>query len=239
MGKKTHVMVNEPEISVRHLADYMSASERKKRSIIGDCKYRPAARMIQHQEAHTFLTTFFINGKMDVSDLTAKAEFIKNKLADDDFDVAVNEANAGYLERVSQILGDVKLPEATLAFAGKLAPSVLNGVKVRFSPPIFLERTKKNKKQRGALMFRYAKGTPLNAEVGAFQSAAIFGLLRDMADKDAEEVEKALCLTVDAYTGLAHLPAGKAASDWLNMKAALTTIAERWPAIKPPPNAIL
>jgi hypothetical protein len=110
---------------------------------------------------------------------------------------------------------------------------------VTFSPRILLGRVKKNKMERGALMFRYAKGIALKPEVGGFQSAAIFGILRDMADKDADEVEKALCVTVVGYAGVVYPAGGKAASDWLNMKAALITIAERWPAIKPPPNAIL
>ena len=57
-------------------------------------------------------------------------------------------------------------------------------------------------------MFRYAKGIALKPEVGGFQSAAIFGILRDMADKDAEEVEKALCVTVDGYAGVVY-PAGE------------------------------
>ena len=89
------------------------------------------------------------------------------------------------------------------------------------------------------MMFRYKKGTALKPEVGCYQSAAIFGLMRDLADKDAEEVDKALCVTLDGYTGAVYPAAGKAATDWLNMKAALTTIAERWPAINPPPNSIL
>lgn len=39
-------------------------------------------------------------------------------------------------------------------------------------------------------------------------------------------------MTVDGYPGIVYPAVGRAMSDWLNMKAALTTIAERWPAIK-------
>ncbi len=240
MVNKTHILVNEPEISVRYLADYMAASERKKRSIISDSKYRPAARMIQHREARSVLTTFFVAGKTNASELKERSEFIRNKLADDDYDIAVNEANAGYLERVSQILGDLKLPNANLSIAPKWEPQKINGVKLRFSPHILLDRTgKKNQNQRGALMFRYAKNTPLNPIIAAYQSAAIFGILRDISDKDAEEVDKPLCVTVDAFTGTVYPADGKAATSYLNMKAALASIAERWPNIKPPPGAVL
>jgi hypothetical protein len=240
MVNKTHILVKEPEISVRHLADYMAASERKRRSIISDCKYRPAARMIQHREATIVLSGFFVSGKTNAAELKERSEFIRNKLADDDYDIAVNEANAGYLERASQILGDIKLPNANLTAAPKWQPQKINGVKLRFSAHLLLDsKGKKNQNQRGALMFRYAKGTPLKPEVASYQSAAIFGILREISDKDAEEVDKPLCITVDGFTGVVYAADGKAASSYLNMKAALASIAERWPAIKPPQKAIL
>ena len=77
--------------------------------------------MIQHREAQAVLTAFFVNGKSEASESKAKAEFIKNKLADDDFDVSVNEANASYLERVAQILAEIKLPDATLSIANRFS----------------------------------------------------------------------------------------------------------------------
>jgi hypothetical protein len=88
-------------------------------------------------------------------------------------------------------------------------------------------------------MFRYAKGTPLKHEIAAYQSAAIFGVLREISDKDAEEVDKPLCITVDGFTGIVYPADGKATTSNLNMKAALASIAERWPNIKPPPGAVL
>jgi len=241
MIKKTHVMVNKPEISVRYLADYMAASERTRRTIASSIKFRPIARLIQHTEARAALTDFFVGGKTDANELIAKSEFIRNKLADDDFDLTVNEANADYLARVSQILGDLTLPDANLSFAHKFEHPAINGVTVKFSPHIVLDRiTKTNKTKRGALMFRYSKGKPLNKSVAKFQSAAIFGVLRDVtAQTDSDEAEKALCLTVDAYTGAVYPAQGDAATDYLNMKAALSSIAERWDKIPPPKNAVL
>lgn len=240
MVAKTHITVKEPEISVRYLADYMGASERAKRAIISDCKFRPIARLIQLQEARRILATFLLNGKTNCTELKEKAESIRNRFAESDFDVATNESNACYLERASQMLGILKLPLASLSLAMKFSPQTINGVKVIFSPHLLLDRiAKKNKKQRGALMFRYLKATPLKPEVGAYQSAAIFGLLREISDKDSEEVERALCVTVDAFDRTVYPANGKAVSAFLNMKAALASIAERWPAIKPPQNSIL
>ena len=50
-------------------------------------------------------------------------------------------------------------------------PFKINGVKVRFSLQLLLQRIGKgNKLKRGAFMLRYAKGKPLAPEVGGFIS---------------------------------------------------------------------
>jgi hypothetical protein len=240
MQKKTHALVKEAEISLRYLADYMAGSERARRTLETALKYRPIARLVQHKEAKLVITSHIVGGKADAQELKEQSEYIRNKLADDDFDVVVNEANAGYVERVSQIIGDLSLPKANISFAQKYENLNINGVKLRFNPQIALDRTARtNKPKRGALIFRYAKGTPLKPTVAKYQSAAIFGAMRALSDKEAVyEIERGLCLTVDAYTGKVYPAAGDAATDYANMCALLSSLADRWRAIKPPPGAI-
>jgi hypothetical protein len=88
-------------------------------------------------------------------------------------------------------------------------------------------------------MLRHKKGKALAAEVGGYQSAAAFGLLRDYAPEAGAEVDKAICVTLDAFTGELYPAPGAALTMVANMKAACLTIAERWPNIKPPKGAIL
>lgn len=229
MAQKTHVLVKEPEISVRYLADYMAASERARRTLEITFKYRPIARLVQHQEAKLVVASHIVGGKANAADLKDKSEYIRNKLADDDFEVLVNEANAAYVERVSQIIGGLELPKANLSFAPKYDAMLINGVRLRFNPQITLDRvTKTNKPKRGALIFRYAKGKPLKPVVAKYQSAAVFGVMREIAGKEnCDEIERGLCLTVDAYAGEVHEAAGDAATDYANMRALLLTLAER------------
>jgi hypothetical protein len=117
---------------------------------------------------------------------------------------------------------------------------MLNGVRVTFIPQLLLRRkTKTNKIKSGALMLRYAKGKALPEKVAAFQSSAIFGYMETLEEIQMAEAERALCITLDAYTGTCHEAPGKAAYFFKEMKAACETLAERWPAIKPPKKAIL
>jgi hypothetical protein len=237
--KPTHILVSAPEITVRYLADYMPASERKKRSIVAGCKYRPIAKLLQHKEARLTVAGALRKGEKDPHALKAKAESIRAKLATDDFDALTNEVNADYVKQFSEVVASVTLPEAEI-LTGKSFPAIeIHGVKIRFSPNLLLRRlTKTNKLRRGALMLRYAKGKPLSAAVGSFQSAAIFGLIGDIQDEQGAEPEKTLCLTLDAVTGTLHPAPGASASMYANMKAACQSIAERWPNIPAPEGAV-
>jgi hypothetical protein len=238
MEQKTHYAITEPEISVRYLADFMAASERRRRSIVEGCKYRPIARLVQHKEAMVTIAGAIQKGPLNPQALKEKADFIRNKLASDDFEALTNEVNADYVEKFSEVVASIKLPDAEVMPGKVFPPFKINGVKVRFSPHLLLRRIdKSNKQRRGAFMLRYAKGKPLPPTVGGFQSAAAFGLFKNYLAEEGSEPDKSICVTLDAFTGELYPAPGASASMFANMKAACLTIAERWPNIKPPKDA--
>ena len=241
--KKTHTEVKEPQISVQGLADYMGAkSERAKRSVVQSCRYRANVRVIQHNDAKLVCANYIRKGG-SIAGLIERANDIRNKLADSDFDVSVNEHNADYIERFAETVGFLKLPkEAEQVERGKDFPKIeINGVKISMRANLlFRRKTKTNKLKVGALMLRYSKGKPLPSMVGANQAAAIFGFLRYSGDDElGAEPEKALCLTVDVFTGSLYAAPSGSVDIWNDMKAACATIAERWPNIPPPSGAVL
>jgi hypothetical protein len=238
--EKTHVVVPEAEITVRYLADYMAASERRRRTIIEGCKYRPLARLLQHKEARITISSAFQSGKPDPKALEKKADYIRNKLATDDFDALTNEANADYLERFSEVVASIKLPNAEI-LPGKKFPAIkINGVKVKFKPHLLLSRIDKNNIQRrGAFMLRYAKGKELDPDVGGYQSAAMFGLLKGPLKEEGSEADRSICVTLDAFSGEIYGAPGNSITVFENMKAACQTISERWPNIPPPKGAVM
>lgn len=238
--QKTHHEVSAAEISVRYLADFMAASERKRRSIVEGCKYRPIARLVQHKEATVAISGFIQNGPLTPQALKEKADFIRSKLAEDDFEALTNEVNADYVEKFSEVVASIKLPDAEVLPGKVFPPFKINGVKVRFSPHLLLRRIdKSNKQRRGAFMLRYAKGKALPPAVGGYQSAAAFGLLKECAPEEGSEVDKSICVTLDAFTGELYPAPGSSLTMFANMKAACSTIAERWPNIKPPKGAVI
>jgi hypothetical protein len=239
--KKTHKEVKTPQISIPQLADYMAASEQRQRTIAQDCKYRSTARVVQHADARIVVTNHILSGAKGAGGLQAKADAIRNKLSDSDFEADINDHSADYVERFAEIVSAVDLPSgAELSPPGTFAPLILHGVKVTFRPQIMLRRvTKTNKVKSGALMLRYAKGKPLSVNVAGYQSAAIFGYMATLNGKDMAEAERMLCITLDAYAGLCHDAPSNAIYLFKNMSAACATIGEWWPGIKPPKNAVL
>lgn len=237
--KKTHQEVNKPRISSRYLADYMAASEQARRTIVRDCKYRPRARLMQHKHGREAVAQFVAANTGDADWLKVRAEDLREAIADSDFDRSVLDNNADYIEHFAKASKNLALPNAAFDWTPKNTEFTLNGVTVRTDIYFRCQRvTKTNKIRIGGGCIRYQKDTPLKQEVANWQSAFVFGHLNDIKD-DGTAPEHKLCLTICAQSGIAHPAPTDSISRYKNMLAALASIAERWPAVEPPPNAVL
>jgi hypothetical protein len=239
--KKTHTEVKQPQISIPRLADYMAASEQGQRTIAQSCKCRSTVRVTQHNEAKAVVSNHIVSGAAGTGGLKERAEQIRNKIADGDYEEDLNEHNADYIDQFAEVAENVDiLAGAERLSPPKFLPLMLGGMKVSFVPQLILRRlTKTNKIRSGALMLRYAKNKTLPADVAEIQSAAIYGYWRTLDVAKNGEAERALCITLDAFTGKCHVAPTNAIYLFNEMKAACATLAERWSAIKPPKNAIL
>jgi hypothetical protein len=237
--QKTHRMVNEPKISARYLADFMAASERGRRTIVRGCKYQPIARLVQHDEAKATVSKFLRDGDGNTATLTDKAQGLRNRMADSDFDRDLLDHNADYIDRFAEIFSGLNLPNAEFLPPGKASPIELNGIKVTTEMQFRLRRlTKTNKIRVGGAAFRYAKGKRLSPEVANWQSAFMLGYLHQTGTEPEAEAEGQLCLTIDAAGGVCHPAPTDALSRFNNMEAACATISEWWPNVTAPEGAV-
>lgn len=237
--KKTHREVKKPQMSARYLADYMAATETTKRTVVQKCKYQAITTVVQHDEAKASIAKFIRNGGRDLEQLSEDARRIRDRMSSADFERDVWDHNADYIERFLDRYADMAFPNAEPVAAGRGDPIALNGVLIRPQIQFRLRRlTKSNKVKVGGGMFRYAKGKTLASSVADWQSAFLFGYLRD-TDSDGGEPEAALCLTIDAFGGVVHSAPTDSVKRFNEMKSACMSIAERWPAIPPPKNAVL
>ena len=95
--QKTHRDTRKPEITARFLADYMAASEKARRTIVRNCKYRPIARLLQHNDAKLVVGKFLRSRARDDAVLQDKIQQLRNRLADSDFERTLFDTNADYI----------------------------------------------------------------------------------------------------------------------------------------------
>lgn len=238
--KKTHRMVKEPQISGRFLADYMAASDIRRRSILQACKYPPIARVIQHNEAKLQIGKFLRSGADDPAPLKDEASRLRNRMADDDFDRDLFDHNADYLDRFAKVSAIVDIPKAERFAPGQCPAVEREGVKITADVLMRLRRlTPTNKVRIGLVAIRYAKGTPLKADLAEWQSAFLYGYVGYLDQEEGADPDRKLCITVDGYSGTCTPAPTNVVTRLKNMDAACAGIAERWDNIAPPKKAVL
>lgn len=239
-SKKTHTLVKTPTISGKILADFMAGSERRKRSLIRSAKYKPHCRMFKHSDAKSAISKYIRAGHQDTSSLKKRSQELRRRITDSVFESETCEHNADFIDRFIKVSDQIEMPKGEIIAQGKPAALVMNGVKV--TPHLhfrLLRKTGTNKVYLGAGMLRYQKGKPLPLDIAEWQSAFIFGYLREIGIEEYEEVNLRLCVTLDAYSGAIYPAPTNSITRFKNMEAACETIAERWGAIAPPPNSVL
>jgi hypothetical protein len=238
--QKTHRERKSPQISVRDLADYMAASEITARAIARNAKYQPIGRIVQHDEARSTAAKFIQDDESGTSWLNEQATRLRERLADSPFERDLYDHNADYIDRLAAVWPHVMFPHATRLAPDPSPAITLNGVRVTMDLHVRLRRlTKTNKIRTGGVMLRYAKGRALPLDNGAWQSAFLFGyLMRTGIDPDAAPEFK-LCVTFDVFKGACHPAPTNSINRFKNMEAACASIAEQWPNIKAPSNAVI
>ena len=236
--KKTHVERKQPQISLARLADYMAASEQAKRGIATTCKYRPIARVIQYNEAKAIISNYIRDENRKVDDLKQKLEAMKARIFENDFEKDVNEHNCDCISKFIAACDAISFPHQ-YSIPPKSVKIVLKDMPVSVQFDVTSSRVNiRNKVKNGAIMLRYAKGKNLSSETGDFQSAFMYEFFRQHPS-DATEAEKEMCLTLDLRSGDSYPAPSKATYLFKEMIATCASLVERWPAIKPPPGAIL
>lgn len=239
--EKTHSLREKPGMSASKLADYMAASEQARRSILRGCKYRPIARIVQHQAAKESIADSLSSGEFEQGTLEAKMEILRNGLQGSDFDNEVAEHNADYIERFLETMPKLPTRAKEVSKAGKMPALDLEGFSLSFYPDLILKRTnQRNVPKKGVVFFRYGKNRPISDEVGCWQSAISFGYLDTKLKQGLAEIdpEKEMCATLDIWSGKCHLAPGNAIYRFNEVKAACAGIVERWNMIAPPEGAI-
>lgn len=239
--QKTHILRQNPGMSLRMLADYMAASEQAKRSILTKCKFAPKAAVIQHRDAQESISDRLSRLDATDEDVENRIETLRSGLQATPFEIEVAEHNADYLEHFLE--NRISLPtKAQQILKGDKMPSLMiEGVSISCSPHIILRRTnRRNVPKIGLGFFRYSKGKSLPKDIADWQNAIAFGYLKTKLEQGLAETdpEKELCAVFDIWGARTHVAPNNSVYRFNEVKAACAGIGQRWAQIPPPPNAI-
>lgn len=241
MPEKTHRVVKKPQISIRYLAQYMNGSERVKRSTLRECKYKKIHHVLQHKEAKIIVSKAICSG-IDKPELLERADTIRNRLADNQFERELYDHNADFITRFANVSDELAFPNAGIHPPGEKLSVIIGATVISDYIHFRLRRkTKTNKIRVGAGYLSYAKGKPVAITQAEWQGAIIFGLfsLPGINHEEEAEPEHKLCVTLDAQSGLIHSAPTDSLSRFHNAEAACATIADCWDQIDPPKGAVI
>lgn len=239
--QKTHDLRPNPGMSANRLADYMASSEQARRSLLKGCKYRPRARLIQHQDAKESISEWVSSGAEGDDALQTRMEILRGGLQGSDFDKEVAEHNADYIERFLEVRPPTPAKAQEVISAGRMPALDLNGFSLSFSPDLVLRRVnRRNVTKMGVAFFRYSKNRALNPDAACWQGSISMGYLttklkQGLAESDAE---RDLCVTMDMWSGAKHFAPTNAVYRFNEVRAACAGIVERWDQIAPPAGAV-
>jgi len=237
--QKTHRERRTPGIPARFLADYMDAGHRRGRTILQAAKYQPIGRVIQHDEARDANSEFMLSPGEGTAILRDKAQRLRERIADSDFDRSLYDHNAEYIDRFAEIYPLLRFPEA-IRSAPQQMSMALSVIQVSIDVSCMLaHRTRSNKIRIGGVMLRYRKNQALKPEIGFWQSALLHGYLARHRSESNRSSENKLCLTLDVVKGAFYAAPGNAVTRFKEMEAACASIADQWDKIRPPTGAVL
>ena len=180
-----------------------------------------------------------LNGKLIVEKLKAALEVYEGKITDTPFEAEVKQHNIDYIKNVIN-LGFEQVNGQEFTRCKNNRKLDFNGTEISFFPDMFVARTnKRNNRKIGALNFRYSKSAMLPEKTADFQSALIFGALKETPFEDEATPEHALCQTIDGFNGKVYVAPSKSIYLYKEMKAVGDSIALQWPNIEPPKGAVL
>lgn len=239
--KKTHTLRPSPGMSIRMLADYMTASEQAKRTLLTRSKYAPIAPTIQHDAARESIVEHLSSGAGSTDAIELRIAALKSGLQGSPFEIEKAENNADYLERYLATTPPLP-PKAQQIQTGDKMPALdIEGFTLRCSPQFVFRRvTRTNVAKIGLGFLRYSKGKPLPLETACWQGAIAVGymttkLQQGLGDIDAD---REITAVIDVWTGQCHAAPSNSVYRFNEVRAACAGIAQRWGQIPPPPNAV-
>ena len=227
--------VNQPELSVNKLAEYIVSKGARQRKILKDRKYpdEDFQMGMYHREASEAVRKFIADGCIDASVAENQIAILKQQTPEKIGTIRRINANIDALERFLDMLDDITLsggePELGAHNPSKLT---FHGVKISVRPEIVVRGTgPKGRKLIGAIKLHFTKSFPMTDESAGYVSAAVQEYCKLHLAADDETVFSEYCKIIDIGCGKVFPGVKATAARLKDISSECENIAGLWPTI--------
>lgn len=187
------VVKTSPEISINPLAEYVGASERRKRTIVRQQKYPSDFIVARYRTARAAFSNYF-KGGYDQSVLIRAIERLQGKIPTSDWS---RNDTANSIEALRRFLS-LKIPFKSLKCRFS-KPDIkaynINGVAIIVSPDLMLEWEIEGQKFVGAIKF-FIKKKKMTLQQGRLSASLLADFMKRINSKETI-ISKQHCICVD------------------------------------------
>ena len=223
------------------MADYVTASPTRRRSIIRDARFPKSSVVAQYDKAREGLVNFLDDGTRNLKHLADMKDHLeKREVRPDATDWLKRDSRSSVEAIVAFQLAYNKLGLAALKCMkphGRLPLLGIGPTKISVALDLIVLKPNPAGKDRvGGALFLFSKGEASPAK-RAERCKTIAGLIYQTCLKNLAgmgDVDPALCLAVDVFSSTAHRAPGSFAKGLKQVQESSQEIADRWKSITPP-----
>lgn len=234
-----HRYNHDPRLSANQMAEYLSASSVRRRSILREAKYPATVMVIRYEDAYAPIVGHFV-GQEDA--LAGGIVGLKQKAQNDDITDYLRENCDLCVDAIESFRGSLKnLDIGKTKFKRIESPNrklLVSGVNVSISISMMTEETARDGKRTmgGALLVfsRSAKETEMTERCKAI-ALLVYEALRTQPKTDALCVPE-LCMAIDVFRGRLYRAGSRRKQLWRTVETSCEEVSTVWPTVKPPTN---
>jgi hypothetical protein len=226
----------EPRITATKLAEYMSASFARKRSIIQEQKYPQEVAMVRWGRAERPVAQFVAQGQSDLGFIDRHIEILSAETPDTEFKLQNRDLCVAALESFKLLSNQLDFTKfkRTLGPMHQSMPISINGVDVSVLPQVLLQGvTQKGTRVIGGVKFSFPKTYPLNSDSADYLSVLIHWHCEHHLSHLGKP-DMRLCYAVDVPTATVFQPPKSYKRRRQQIEEACHEIMQRWPNIPAP-----
>lgn len=226
--------VNQPELSVNKLAEYIVSKGARQRRLLYSRKYPdPDFSMgMFHREASDAVKRYIADGCVDAIPVENQVSILKQLAPEKMGTIRRVNANIDALERFLDMLDDIHiLGEPSLA-ENSAEKITIHGVKISVRPEIIVRGPgPKGKKLVGAIKLHFTKTFPMTDESAGYVSAVVQEYLKSHYLAEDETLASEFCKVIDIGCGKVFPGVKATTARMKDVSAECQNISGLWPTI--------